>query len=161
MEGYSQDGYIIDQDLFTAYRYRTVQASRNSCGCIAAFNVRRALGQETDFQSVLTEMDDMHLFRCPGPTRIRVMREYLERYAPGFREALGRLDALEAAKESRMGVFRYREQGVPHYVFYLRQEDGLFRFFNVCNDLEDGCLPMDQFVREHCLGEPVRLLYWN
>jgi len=161
VEGYSQDGYIIDQDLFTAYTYRTVKASRNSCGCIAAFNIRHALGQETSFQSVLTEMEGMHRYLRPGPTRIRVMREYLERYAPGFRETLGRHDSLKAAERSRMGVIRYREAGVPHYVSYFLQEGGLFRFFNVSDDLEDGCLPMEQFMKEHCMGEPVRLLYWD
>ena len=59
-----------------------------------------------------------------------------------------------------MGVFRYHEQHVPHFVSYLRVDSGQFRFFNVCDSLEDGILTMEEFVRGRCVGGPVRLLFY-
>ena len=43
MNGFSDDGYIIDQDYFDEYEYRTMQASINGCGWIAAYNIRHFL----------------------------------------------------------------------------------------------------------------------
>ena len=36
MNGFSDDGYIIDQDCFDGHEYRTMQTSINGCGWIAA-----------------------------------------------------------------------------------------------------------------------------
>ena len=96
-------------------------------------------------------MDAMHTLRVPGPTLMRVMRGYLGKYVPGYRETAGREVALAAAEESLAGIFRYREGDVPHFICYLRQEDGQFRFFNVDDGLEDCVMPMERFGREHFL----------
>ena len=38
---------------------------------------------------------------------------------------------------------------MPHFVCFIRQADGSFRFFNVADGLEDALMPMEQFAREH------------
>ena len=96
-------------------------------------------------------MDAMHCLRVPGPTLMRVMRTYLGRYVPGYQETSGREDALAAAGKSLAGIFRYREGDVPHFICFLRQEDGQFRFFNVDDNLDDCVMAMEQFGREHFL----------
>jgi len=154
-EGFSSDGYIRDQDCFSDLRYRTMPASINGCGWIAAYNLRRFLGQETDWLQVCQELDSMHLLRVPGPTLMTVMRTYLARYVPQARETVGREEALAAAAGSRPGIFRYREGREPHFVRFSRQEDGSFRFFNVSDGLEDCRMSMGQFGREHLLGGTV------
>ena len=72
MNGFSPDGYIIDQDYFDEYEYRTMHANINGCGWIAAYNIRHFLRHGIGFESVLNEMDLMHTLRIPGPTTMQV-----------------------------------------------------------------------------------------
>ena len=154
-EGFSRDGFITDQDCFSSVRYRSIPASYNGCGWIAAYNLRRALGQEADWDQIRRELDGMHRVQAPGPTLMVVMRDYLLRYVPGIKETVGREKALSAAAASRAGIFRYREKKIPHFVSFCRLPDGRFRFFNVADGLEDCVMDMEQFGREHFLGGTV------
>jgi len=159
--GWTADGYIRDQDCFSAYTYRTLPASVNACGCVAAFDLRRAEGQSVSFADVLAEMDGMHLLRIPGPTQTRVMRAYLAKYLPGFAETRSREACLAALRGSRMGVLRYHEEQVPHFVAYLRTGEDAFRFFNVSDGAEDRVFTAEEFARGHLRGGPVRLFCWR
>ncbi len=155
-EKFSADGYIIDQDLFDkSYPYRTMPSAWNGCGWIAAYNLRHALGDPVYFDDVRAEMDAMHRLRIPGPTLMRVMRAYLDRHVPGWKETAGRDEAVREAAGSIAGIFRYTEGAVPHFITFVRQEDGSFRFFNVNDNLIDACMSMDRFAREHFLGGRV------
>ncbi len=147
--GFSADGYITDQDCFSSVRYRTMHADINGCGWIAAYNLRHFLGHDIGWQSVLREMDDMHTLRFPGPTLMRVMREYLGKYVPDYRETEGREAAVAAAKKSCAGIFRYQEGYEPHFISFIRVGDNRFRFFNVTDGLEDFCADMDKYAEEH------------
>ena len=154
-EGFSPDGYIRDQDCFSGVRYRTMPASINGCGWIAAYNLLHALGQTSDWEQVLRDLDGMHRLRVPGPTLMAVMRDYLRRCVPQIRETAGREAAVAAAAESAAGIFRYREGREPHFICFLRTEDRLFRFFNVTDGREDCRMSMEQFAAEHLLGGNV------
>ena len=154
-QGFSEDGYIVDQDCFHSLRYRTMPASINGCGWIAAYNLRKYLGQDVSYPEVLREMEGLHLWNVPGPTLMTVMRAYLSRHVPQVRETVGREEALKAAAASRAGIFRYREKREPHFVSYLRTEDGRFRFFNVVDGLEDCRMTMEEFGRDHLCGGTV------
>ena len=148
--GFSREGYIIDQDCFSDVVYRTIPASLNGCGWIAAYNLRRFLGHAITYDEVRREMDEMHFLRVPGPTLMCVMRKYLKKYVPEIRETVGREEALAAARESRAGIFRYREGREPHFVSYICQGANSFRFFNMADGLEDCVMSMDRFAEEHC-----------
>ncbi|MCR5136000.1 MAG: hypothetical protein K6C12_02720 [Oscillospiraceae bacterium] len=147
--GFSADGYIVDQDCFSSVRYRTMRGDYNSCGWIAAYNLRHFLGHPVVWEEVLHEMDGMHRLRLPGPTLMRVMRAYLGRYVPDCREADGREAALKLAARSRACIFRYQEERVPHFITCIRLEDGRFRFFNVDDRISDEAEPLDRFAAEH------------
>ena len=159
--GYSADGYIIDQDRFTEQRYRTMPVSWNGCGPIAAYNLRRAAGQETTLREVCAELEALHRVNMPGPTSMRALRLYLGKYLPACRESQGREAALAAAAESYAGIFRYWEGREPHFISYMRMPEGDFRFFNVSDGLEDCRMPMEQFGREHLLGGYVAVFALN
>jgi len=158
---WTADGYIKNQDALSAYTYRTIPAGNNSCGPVSAFNLRRRAGQDARIADVLAEMDAMHLLNIPGPTLLSVMRRYLSRYLPGWRQVRGRDAALAAAERSRMGIIRYYEELVPHFVAYFRVGDGAFRFFNVSDDTEDAVLTMAAFGEAHLRGGSVILLCWE
>ena len=157
--GFAPDGYIIDQDCFSSFRYRTIPANLNGCGWIAAYNLRKALDHDVSFDEVRQELDDLHFLKAPGPTLMCVMRKYLKLHVPQYRETIGREEALMDAQESMAGIFRYREGHEPHFTSYIRQADGSFRFFNMADDFEDCVMPMEQFIGEHCAPGTVILLW--
>ena len=159
-EAWTEDGYLKDQDALTEMTYRTIPACYNGCGPLAAFDLRKAAEQDPEIGDVFREMDSMHLLCLPGPTFMYVMRRYFRKYLPGFKEIEGRENALRAAENSRMGMYRYHEQRVPHFVAYYRTEEG-FRFFNVSDGKEDVIMSMEEFAEEHLLEGPVRLLCWE
>ena len=148
MNGFSSDGYIIDQDYFDEYEYRTMQASINGCGWIAAYNIRHYLGDRVSFQAVMNEMDYMHSLRIPGPTTMPVMRAYLRTYIPAMTEHIGREAALLASVSCRAGILRYTEDDVPHFISFIRAGQA-YRFFNVNDGLEDYVSSMEMFFSTH------------
>lgn len=154
-EGISSDGYIIDQDCFSSVHYRTMRADINGCGFIAAYNLRHSLGHPVDWEEVREELDRMHALRIPGPTLMRMMRDYLSKYVPEYRETVGRDEAVAAMKHSTAGIIRYTEGREPHFISYIRMEDGLFRFFNVTDGREDYITDADHFAKEHFLHGTV------
>ncbi len=148
MNGFSSDGYIIDQNYFDEYEYRTMSASINGCGWIAAYNIRHFLGHSVRFETVMNEMDHMHSLRIPGPTTMPVMRAYVRKYIPDMTEHIGRDAAFEAARTSRAGILRYTEDNVPHFISFIRSGEA-YRFFNVNDGLEDYVSSMDMFFANH------------
>ena len=149
MQAFTADGYIMDQDALEGFEYRTINASRNGCGPIAVYNIRHALGHEIDFRQLLSEMDGLHAMHRPGPTAMRAMRAYVSLHLPDMKEHTGREAALAAARECRMGMLRYTEEKIPHFVSFLRQENGGFRFFNVNEGMEDYVCSMEMFFADH------------
>ena len=154
-KAFSKDLYIIDQDCFHEITYRTMPADINGCGWISAYNLRHYLGQNVNYDDVRLEMDEMHYLKVPGPTLMVVMRAYLKKYVPQAKETVGREEALAAAEKSLAGIFRYRERLEPHFVSYIRTDNGKFRFFNVADGLEDCEMPMSKFGEEHLRGGTV------
>ncbi len=159
--GWSADGYIIDQDRFSSRRYRTVSADNNSCGPIAAFDLRRFMGQEADFDGVLRELESLHALNLPGPTYMRAMRRYLDRYLPGYREVRGREAGFRAAEGCRMAIFRYLQDRVPHFVACYALGGGQYRFFNIKDGLTDCAMTLAAFRRDCCHEGPMRVMYWQ
>ena len=157
MRGFSRDGFIIDQNALSDYPYRGMTSDVNGCGWVAAFNLRRAAGQDTEFDGVRREMNAMFPLQIPGPTPMRKLRRYLKRYIP-FRYVPGKKNALAAAEKSSAGILRYWEGSTPHFITFIRQPDGRFRFLNVSDGREDFTEPMDEFFRKHCLKGWIRVL---
>ena len=160
-DGWTADGYIKDQDHLYYYTYRTSPASGNGCGPVAAFDLRRHEGHDVRFLDVLEEMDAMHRRNVPGPTLMPVMRQYLNKYLPGGHEVHGAKVAIDAAERSRMGLLRYHEESVPHFIPYFRVADGQFRFFNVSDGQEDFTAAWADFAAEHIQGNDVKLIWWE
>lgn len=157
MKGFSRDGFITDQNALKDYRYRGMTSDVNGCGWVAAYNMRRALGHNAEFDSVRREMNAMYPLQIPGPTPMRKLRRYLKRYIP-FRVVRGKSRALAAARQSRCGILRYWEGKTPHFITFIRQPDGRYRFLNVSNGQEDFTAPMDKFFEKHCHKGWIRVV---
>ncbi len=79
-KGFTTDGYILDQDCFEDYIYRGISSAINGCGWIAAYDFLRGLGKTVDFWQVHREMNAFFPQQIPGPTPVRVLRQYLRRW---------------------------------------------------------------------------------
>jgi hypothetical protein len=128
----------------------------NGCGWIAAYNMRRALGQDVYFDDVRRELDEMFALRVPGPTTMSAMRRYMTKYVPGHHYSSGHDSVLQSAEGSKAGIFRYMESGVPHFTSYVSRPDGTYRFFNVADGLEDCTFTMRDFIRSRCMNGALR-----
>ena len=93
----------------------------------------------------------------PGPTPMRKLRTYLARFLP-LRYVPGQRQALPAAAQSKAGILRYWEGHTPHFITFIRREDGRFRFLNVSGAQKDITAHMDVFFREHCRFGWIRVL---
>ncbi|MCD8321753.1 MAG: hypothetical protein LUC89_02560 [Oscillospiraceae bacterium] len=147
--GFSEDGYIIDQDYFAAYPYRGSTSNINGCGWVAAFDLLRAQGREVPFQEVLAGLNGIHPAKMPGPTPVRVLRQYLAGFGD-YRQCWGRRASLRAAGKASAGILRYWEGKELHYIPFLRREKGEYRFLNVADGMEDMICPMEEFFSTHC-----------
>ena len=154
--GFSEDGYIIDQDYLSAYRYRGMTSNYNGCGWVAAYDLRHAQGHGVDFEQVHRDMNAMYPFQIPGPTPVWKLMRYLSRHGR-YRLTHGKKRALAAARTAPAGIIRYWEVNTPHFVPFVRTGEA-YRFFNVNDGLEDFVCPMDDFFRDHCLKGHVRVI---
>ena len=158
---WTEDGYIQNQDLLTGYIYRTIPAKENCCGPVAVYNLCRHSGQNLEFEALLREMDGMHRLHMPGPTFMYVMRKCLTEHLPGWHEVHGRDEAVRQACQSSMGIFRYHEGRIPHFVGYYRERENTFHFYNVCDGRENVVMSMEEFTSDHLLGGSVKLIWWE
>lgn len=157
-KGFSSDGFITDQDYFGDYPYRAMTSDINGCGWMAAYDLRRALGQDVEFDDVRRQMDAMFLLRIPGPTTMAVMLRYLRLYIDDFSLVRGRAAVLSAAPRARAGILRYTESGIPHFAAFVNVSGDVFRFFNVADGLEDCRFHMAEFILSRCKRGCVRAI---
>ncbi|MCD8116571.1 MAG: hypothetical protein LUE21_05575 [Oscillospiraceae bacterium] len=156
--GFSDDGYIIDQDYFSDYPYRGSTSNINGCGWVAAFDLLRAQGQAVSFREVLDGLNSIRPAKHPGPTPVWVLRQYLAGFG-AYRLCLGRRAGLRAACQAPAGILRYWEGRGPHFIPFLRQGDGhVYRFLNVADGLEDMTCSMEEFFAGHCRYGFVRVI---
>lgn len=156
-KGFAPEGYITDQDCFPQLIYRGIGSNINGCGWIAAHNFLLALGMTPGYETVHRDMNAFFPRQIPGPTPVRVLRRYLRRFG-AFPLAVGRKKSLATGRTCRAGILRYWEGKEPHFIAFVPQEGGLFRFFNVCDGGEDMTLSLEEFFRTHCRRGLVRLI---
>ena len=155
--GFSQEGYIIDQDHFAAYPYRGMTSNINGCGWIAAYNLLRAQGYDIDYETVHRDMNAMFPHQIPGPTPVSKLREYLARHGE-YAFTVGKKSSLRACMKAKAGILRYWEVNIPHFITFVRVDGQRYRFFNVNDGLEDFTCTMEEFFQNHCVKPFVRAI---
>ena len=145
MNGYSEDNYIIDQDYFSSYQYRTLKADCNGCGPIAIYNQFHYLKMDQTIGSIIEDMNQMYKFKWPGPTTMKVLKEYLHRYYSVVEETRGRLNCIQEMQNCPYGILRYNESNIPHLIFYYQINPESSRFFNVDDGMEDVITSISSF----------------
>ena len=147
--GFSADGYIIDQNCFHDYPYRTIRSDCNGCGWIAAYNLLKADGYEITPEQVLDEMNAILPYKGNRGTPVSMMEKYLKAKGLNYIRVDGKKSILAAVLAARAGMLRYTEGRVPHYVTFLRVDAGHFRFLNIDSGCEDTIFTMEDFFASH------------
>lgn len=157
-KAFSSDGYIINQDYTAELPYGVYASSYNGCGWIAMFNLLKALGMEPDYGQVYREMCAILPYEGRMGTPVETMEQYLREKGIPYDYAEGKERVGEIAEAYAAGIFRYAEQGDPHYVAFRNEGGGRFRFFNADTSKEMHICSMERFFREHVVRRSLRAL---
>ena len=145
----SEDGYIIDQSRSGELKYGRYSSKYNGCGWIAAYNMLRALGQNVSPEQVNSEMNAILPYHGCRGTPITTMEKYLDIAGVCSTLTRGVRKSFTAASACRAGIIRYHDEGVPHYVAFVRESGDDFRFFNAVEGEERHILTMREFFDKH------------
>lgn len=145
----SRDGYIINQEHTGDIPYGRLSSDINGCGWMAAFNFFKAAGRPRPAMEIKKELEAGSTFHGSlgtGPCRLR---RYIEKNGYLLRTAATPADALLLARSARVGCLFYIDGREPHFVTFVRQEDGQFRFFNAIPGEEQHIVSMPDFFQRY------------
>lgn len=151
---FSDDGYIINQDLMEGnqYQYRGCPSSYNGCGWIAAYNLLHANNINIYFDTVRLELDKIHS-NNGWPTPEDMLEEYIKRKGLSPEKVTtDTISIIDIANKYNSGIFQYNEDGTPHYVAFVKTSPNIFRFFNVGDYFTDKEMTMEKFARDHFIA---------
>jgi hypothetical protein len=151
---WSEDGFLIRQDLMGNIPYGVLVTSRNGCGWIAAYNYLRALGKPVQWDQVRRDLQHLLPFRGKLGANVWVLRGYLRYRGCPLHSAVTPAAVGRLAARSRVGIVMYWTGKHGHYVTFQRQKDGRLRFFNAGASRADVVLTMEEFYRA-CVKFPL------
>ena len=143
---FSRDGFIICQEYLKDFQYGAYHTSVNGCGWVAAYNVMRFLGKETDFVKVYKDFLSILPYNGRMGTPMRTMLEYFRQKGVPCVTALGKKSVTAESARAECGILRYREGLEEHYVAFLSAGENAFRFLNVTEENMDFVSPLDKFL---------------
>lgn len=146
---FSRDGYIINQNYTFEYPYGVFYSNKNGCGWIAIYNLLKLMGNEVDYKFIHESMNEILPYYGITGTPTKTMKDILNKYNIKFREVRHKRYILEESKTFKYAIFRYIEQGIPHYVTVVKVDDNKFRFFNAQLGNEEHVCSMEEFYKRH------------
>ena len=159
-QGYSQDGYIIDQARLKDVPYGRRTSDYNGCGWIAAYNFLRCMGERTSVENVLSALSKrMFLGGLVGTNPLR-LRRYLKKQGYPLHLALGKKNTIRAGDGAQAGVVLYRHCNGWHFVTFTRENAGSeLRFLNASPGNERDIMPMATFLAQRNLAPVVAAFF--
>lgn len=146
---FSADGYIISQKNTAAVPYGLFSSDFNGCGWIAAYNLLKAAGKEPAIPLISQGLASGSPLCCgmgTGPLRLR---HWLAQQGFRFKTAKTLGDAARIATGSPMGILMYSTGQGLHYVTWLAQPGGRFRFLNAIDGAESHICTFGEMLESH------------
>lgn len=132
--GYSPDGFIIDQRRTGAHKFGAFGSQYNGCGWIAVYNLLRATGKPVFPAEVIARLEPSLQLKGLIGTRIRSMKDCLASFGYWAADFRGREQVLQALRRAQDGIVWYMDGLTPHFAAFCRvSTEGkplLLRFFN-------------------------------
>ena len=156
--GFSGDGYIIDQSRLGNYQYGRYTSDFNGCGWMAVYNMLHSMGfsvSPDDARKLcMTALPVGGLIGTPTKNVVRALDKL------GVRTVLikGKKNINASASKYDRGILRYFDGEYDHYAAFVRTGGNLYRFFNSEPDREYDILTMDTFLRTRCRLPNVKMI---
>lgn len=158
-DGYSNDGFIIDQAKMTNIRYGCRTSDRNGCGWIAVFNFLHERGEDWTEEELSERLQKWSLFRgLLGTSPLRI-HSFLRLLGYPIQTACGRDKVVEAANEMKRGILLYRHSNGWHFIHIYRMQDGQLRFLNAIPNRAMHTDDMTSFLDAENLTKCIVLFY--
>lgn len=133
--GFSEDGFIENQNRLSCIRYSARDFAYCGCGCIAYWNILFSRGKRIGIPRLASEMEKGCFFRGVFGTNAFFLKRFMEKKGEKVSVDISPKDILQnGAKEAI--VMYYKKPRIAHYVaftFAYIDENGkrLYRFYNV------------------------------
>lgn len=132
--GFSEDGFIENQNRLGAIKYAARDFAYCGCGCIAYWNILRSRGKIFGIPRLASEMEKGCFFGGVFGTNAFFVKRYMEKRGERVEAFLSPEDILENGAEEGI-VMYYRKPRTAHYVAFTAagtDENGkrLYRFYN-------------------------------
>lgn len=158
-DGYSDDGYIIDQAKMADIRYGCRTSDYNGCGWIAVFNFLHGCGEDWTEEELAGRFLKWSLFRgLLGTSPLRI-RRFLRLLGYPVRTACGRIRAIAASERMKRGILLYRHTNGWHFICINRTKGGQLRFLNALPNRSMYLDTMENFLNAQNLTKCIVLFY--
>lgn len=152
------EGLIINQSGLNQLKYGDDTSNINDCGWIAAYNVRRMLGEDVTPSEVIYEMEDTVLVEGRLGTHPFRMARYLSEKGYDVTCTMLEEDMEKAAEDADAGIYFYlfqsKRDGLPrgHNVAFRRSKSGRkgwYTFYNWNGEKQKKSTTFSKFVKEN------------
>ena len=157
--GFSEDGFIENQNRLSCIKYSARDFAYCGCGCIAYWNILFSRGRIIGIPRLASEMEKGCFFRGVFGTKALFMKRFMEKKGEKVELFSSPKDLLEAGAEEAIIAY-YKKPRIAHYVAFTAKGENkngekLYRFYNVGGRLMrkfgEGnpiIMTLDEFVSE-------------
>ncbi len=143
---FSEDGYIINQNLLKNLPYGMKQSNYNGCGWIAAYNFLHACGRQKEYDTVRQQLEDSLIFGGLFGTHIMQLYLYLRRHGFHLHWACRPKTAQKQAQRCKVGILFYFNGAALHFVTFVPADGQLLeKDESSCVDADAALNQSEQF----------------
>jgi hypothetical protein len=145
--GFSDDGYIINQAFFSDVRYGIKNSDFNGCGWMAAYNLLKYSGFNISWQTVAKEMNRCTLLFGLFGTNPFKLKKYLQQKGLFVKTTFVPSKASKALDITKAGILMYFHNKGAHFTAFYKIDSSKakLRFLNV----NSSSSTITGFLKEH------------
>ncbi len=153
--GFSEDGFIENQNRLAGIKYAARDFAYCGCGCIAYYNILKSRGKNPDLPMLASEMEKGTVFAGVLGTNGYFLKRFMEKRGEKVE------CSFDFDKTTAEGiVLYYKKPKTGHFVafsFECEDENGdrYYRFYNACGKTmrrfgegKPAVMTMEDFVKE-------------
>ncbi len=146
---FDEEGYIINQSLFSAIPFGYFDTKRKGCGWIAAYNLMKMYGYEPFMQETAEGLNKGTFLQGTLGVNVLHLYRYLKQRRLPVTLHCGTVNrVLQVMEQSSMGIVLYFHSSGAHYATYQKEEGGLLHFYNSRYGRRNDCLSPASFFKE-------------
>lgn len=133
--GFSEDGFIENQNRLSCIKYSARDFAYGGCGCIAYWNILFSRGRIIGIPRLASEMEKGCFFRGVFGTNAFFMKRFMEKKGEKVEIFLKPQELAESGINEAIIIY-YKKPRIAHYVAFTSKGENekgekIFRFYNV------------------------------